>query len=206
MAVSVQKRGWFNGGLHARRNPYVLMLFLAMGSSTILFLFLVLMLVVRKLTVSMPGLAIPHAFWFSTLVLILSSVTLRRARQFFLAERYKEHLQWSSLTLWLGVLFLLTQILGWWQLYQSGFTLQDSMGAAFLYLLSGLHFAHMGGALILLAWAVIDSRTNRTYVDGYLQSIDPAKRTRLQLAYWFWQFADGLWVLLFAVFYFLLRG
>ena len=206
MAVITQKKGWFNGGLHARRNPYILMLFLAMGSSTILFLFLIVMLVVRKLTVSMPGLPIPHAFWLSTFLLSVSSLTLTRARRHFLAEQYRQHLQWSSITLWLGAFFLVTQILGWWQLYQSGFTLQDSMSAAFLYLLSGLHFAHMAGALTLLGWAVLDSRTNRTYVDGYLQSIDPAKRTRLQLAYWFWHFADGLWVLLFAVFYFILRG
>lgn len=206
MAVTAQKKGWFQGGLHARRNPYVLMLYLAMGSSTILFLFLILMLVVRKATVSMPALPIPHAFWLSTLVILVSSATLARARRHFLAEQYRRHLIWSSVTLWLGALFLVTQVLGWWQLYQTGFTLQDSMSAAFLYLLSGLHFLHMAGALSLLAWAVIDSRNNRTYVDGYLQSIDPAKRTRLQLANGFWHFADGLWILLFAVFYFLLAG
>ena len=201
---TTQKKRWFAGGLHARRNPYVLMLVLAMGSSSILFLFLLMMLVARKLTVGMPPLSLPRVFWVSTATLIASSISLFMARRHFMAERYRKHLNGSGIALALGLLFGVTQVVGWWQLYRSGYTLHDSSAAAFLYLLSGLHFLHLLLAMGLLFWAVLDSSRNHTYVDGYLQSLDPAKSTRLQLSSWFWHFTDALWIILFTVFYVLL--
>ena len=204
MALATRKKPWFSGGLHARRNPYPMMLGLAMGSSTILFVFILAMLLARKATTGFGALDIPWVFYFSTVLIAVSSATLWVARQHFLAERYRQHLNWSGITLVAGLGFMLLQIEGWLSLYRSGQTLADSLALAFLYLLSGLHFGHMALAMGLLFWAVMDSSRNRTYVEGYLQSIDPAKRTRLLMAYWFWHFTDGLWLLLLMAFVFVL--
>jgi len=206
MAVALNKRRWFDGGRHARRNPYPMMLGLAMGSSTILFFFILIMLVVRKTSVGLQPLLLPWTFMVSTALIIVSSFTITLGRLAFLKEKYDQHVRWGGITLILGLLFLGLQVHGWQSIYQNGFTMHDSVAAAFLFVLSGLHFAHMVGAIGLLSWALIDSSQNKTYIDGYLQSINPAKRTRLLLAYWFWHFTDILWVLLFLVFYLVLQA
>jgi len=200
MRSATHSRTWFDGGLHARQNPYLWMVGLAMGSSGILFMFLLSMLLVRKFTTGLPPIPIPWAFYVSTGALSLSSALLLQARSYFRKEQYVLHTRLTLYTFALGLTFVLLQLMGWWQLYAWHYLLQDNPSAAFLYILSGLHILHMLVALGIMLWVLLDSLKSKTYVDGYLQGFQPAKRTRLLLANWLWHFADILWLLLFLVF------
>ena len=132
--------------------------------------------------------------------MLLSSITLYIGVYSFKHEHYRQFLNWSGITFALGLLFSLSQFLGWVELLHAGLTLQSSAMAAFIYILSGLHFFHMLAALSLLGWTLLDAAAIRNYIDGYLTSLNPAKRTRLKLTHWFWHFTDVLWLLLFALF------
>ena len=62
MPITKRKRTYFSSSLYARRNPYPLMLVLAMGGSALVFLFIVFMMAVRKLSVGMAPIHVPHVF------------------------------------------------------------------------------------------------------------------------------------------------
>jgi cytochrome c oxidase subunit 3 len=193
------KKAHFRGGLYARQDPYLWIVGLAMVSSSILFIFLLGMLLVRKATVGVAPLPLPSFFYLSTGVLLFSSGTLAYAQQLFEREQYKAHTNWGLVTISLGLVFVVLQLGGWGQLYAAGHLLQSHDSSAYIYLLSGLHILHIVLALIMLSWAMTDSLQSKTYVDGFLQGLNPAKRTRMRLAQWLWHFADGLWVALFLV-------
>jgi cytochrome c oxidase subunit 3 len=73
------------------------------------------------------------------------------------------------------------------------------VAGAFVYLFSGLHFLHVLIGLLGLGWIWWDSYQSRTYVEGYIQSLNPQKMTRWKMVSIFWHFLDVLWIILFAL-------
>jgi cytochrome c oxidase subunit 3 len=175
------------------------MLGLAMGSSVILFFFLLGVLMARKWTTGLDPLPLPSLFYASTVLLLISSGTLVSGHRSFVKESFQGHRKWLVATFLLGVGFVLLQIGGWWQLFAGGHFLNSGDGAAYVYLLTGLHLLHMFIALAMLGWCLSDSLGSKTYIDGYLLGLNPAKRTRMRIAQWLWHFADLLWLALFLV-------
>ena len=198
---SKSEREYFRGARYARRNPYPLMLWLAIGGSTIVFAFMVFMLLVRKFTVGLPPVHIPVIFIFSTLVIALSSGTLSMSQGFLKDEDYRGYLNWMGITVVFGAIFMLSQIIGFYQLYRQGFTLANNHSLAYLYLLAGLHFGHIIVAITLLFWNVLDASRSKNYVDSFIQTLNPAKQTRLLVAIRLWHYIDILWLILFAIMY-----
>lgn len=200
LATGEEPPGYFRGARHSRRNPYPLMLFLAMGGSSLLFVMLLVMLLIRKYTVGIDPIRIPMVFWFSTFVMGLSSGALWLAIDSFKKEQYRQYLNWLGITGALGLLFFFTQVAGGVQLYHSGLRPYDSTATAFVVILAGLHLSHIVLALSFLGWVLMDASRNTSYVDGFIQSLNPTKQTRLQLVTWLWHFLDALWIVLFACF------
>jgi cytochrome c oxidase subunit 3 len=195
-----QRPGFFRGARHARKNPYPLMLLLALVGSSLLFLFLLIMLVTRKYTVGIQPIRLPMVFWLSTMLIGGSSGALWLAIDYFKKEQYRQYLNWLGITAMLGLTFLLSQVVGGLQLFLHGSTIADSPALAFLVIIAGLHFGHILVAIGFLIWTLLDASRNRSYVDGFIQSLNPAKQTRLQLVTLFWHFLDALWIVLFACF------
>lgn len=127
--------------------------------------------------------SIPWGFYSNTAILVLSSVLLH-------VGWVRRHQTGKNLILrpavLLGSLFLLSQAFAWYQLYTHGMDLSHSgQKVSFLYLLSGLHAAHLiGGILFLIyVWATYQRKGHR-----YLES-----------AVYFWHFLGILWVYLLCV-------
>jgi cytochrome c oxidase subunit 3 len=194
------KPGFFRGARFARENPYPLMLILALVGSSMLFLFLLIMLISRKYTVGIQPMRLPMVFWLSTMLIGMSSGALWLAIDYFKKEQYRQYLNWLGITAMLGLTFLFSQTLGGLQLFLTGKTIADSPALAFLVIIAGLHFAHIVVAIGFLGWTLLDASRNRSYVDGFIQSLNPAKQTRLHLVTIFWHFLDALWIVLFACF------
>ena len=124
---------------------------------------------------------VPGTFFLNTAFLIISSVLLhagwnRRAepvgRKFILGS------------LLMGTVFLVGQALGWYLLYSQGVTLAGkNPKMSYLYLLSGLHAAHLIGGLLFLYYVL----------KGYEK---PRPRRYLEIAVYFWHFLGVLWVYL----------
>lgn len=184
---------------YARRNPYYLMLAMALGGSGIMFLFITLAFVSRWDQSGYQAFSLPGAFWLSTLALTLSSGALWQANFYFRHEKYRRYKTWLGLTLLLGLGFAAFQVWGWLSLYQAGVVFSTSIGGSFVYLLSGLHAAHILLGILGLAYLYGNASRNRNYVEGFIDSLNPVKTSWLKLVTWYWHFVDGIWLFLFLV-------
>jgi cytochrome c oxidase subunit 3 len=133
----------------------------------------------------------PPIFTVSTIVIILSSFTMQWA--YHSAKRdelVKLKIAIIATTL-LGFTFLVTQWLGWGQLVdmQVFFGGRGSNpGGSFVYVLSGLHAAHLIGGLIFLLIVTVKTFQYKIHAKS-LQTIE--------LCNTYWHFMDILWVYLF---------
>jgi cytochrome c oxidase subunit 3 len=86
---------------------------------------------------------------------------------------------------------VLLQWVGFRQIWDTGITLHGSGGGQFLYIIAGLHAAHvLGGivALVIIVGKAFASRT-RTY-----------NSVPVELISTYWHFVDLLWIYLFIFF------
>src|SRR6266567_5177434 len=108
---------------------------------------------------------LPALLWVNTLVLLVSSVGMELARRQTKVRAAAVSTQpagpapagaegkmpWLTMTIALGLLFLLGQWMAWKRLAASGFYVATTPSSSFVYLLTGAHAVHlMGGVVALL--------------------------------------------------------
>ena len=182
--------------LTRRREPFRFMLIVGIVGIVFLFLTISLLYVLRKSGTDWVAFHIPAIFWVSTSMILLSSITLHQANVCFKREYFRQYRRLTGLTLSLGILFICTQLVGWWQLTREGIGMKTPAGA-FLYMLTGLHILHILGGIIFLSVAFVHAVKRPEYVDSFVYSVNPPNQLRLQLGTLYWHFVDGLWIYLF---------
>ena len=185
---------------YARKNPYFLMVWLGILGSGIIFMFLTTAFVSRWNQPDYENFRLPFVFYLSTAILLASSLSIFHAQQQLKIEEFSSYKFWLGITLALGCLFMVTQLVGWAELHSSGQALNRSIAGAYIYILSGLHVLHIVVGLALLIWVFLDASKQKNYVDGYLASINPGNKTRLKMLTIYWHFVDILWLYLFVLF------
>jgi len=150
----------------------------------------------RRGTVDWISLPMPTVLWFSTGLLILSSVSLQMT---VIAARRNEHDAIRSGLLAAGVsslAFLGGQLLAWRELAASGrFTAADP-ATAFFYLLTALHGLHVLGGLVALG---------RTTIKAFVlsEACTPQAFGKLTLSVKlcaiYWHFLLLVWLVLFSL-------
>ncbi|SFB78437.1 cytochrome c oxidase subunit 3 [Flexibacter flexilis DSM 6793] len=185
---------------YARRDPYVTMLWIGVLGSAIIFGMITFMYGVLKHKQHWQAIALPPSFWLSTFVIMASSLTLHKANAAIRQENYALYKNQIGATLVLGIVFVVTQLWGWQQLVEQGIVLSGAVAGSFVYVLSGLHIAHLVLGVGVLAWAYWDARKNVAYIDGFIQYLNPVKRARLKLVSIYWHFVDIVWLYLFVFF------
>lgn len=143
---------------------------------------------------------LPSLFYWSTGVILLSSITMHWA---YIAAKKNEIGQVKTgliVTLVLGFVFLVMQIQGWGQLVEAGvFFAGDKSNPAgsFIYVISGLHAAHILAGLVFVAITLIRAMNSKVH----------SKSTNtISMCMTFWHFLDLLWVYLFFFFFFFKDG
>jgi cytochrome c oxidase subunit 3 len=131
---------------------------------------------------------LPSMFYINTGVLLFSSVTCHLA--FFAAK--KDQLTsvrvYLGITLLLGMFFLLSQFLAWKQLVDMKVFFVGNPSGSFLYVLSGLHGAHIiSGVLFILIMLI----------RAFQQLVHSKNILWLGMCTTYWHFLDGLWLYLF---------
>lgn len=183
--------------LTKRREPFAFMLYLAIVGSGLLFFFLLLVFITKEARNQDIPLKTPGVFWVSTFVIIASSLTLQGANKAFKEERFRSYRLNISITLLLGILFIVLQGLGWRKMLSAGITMANNTGGMFIYVLSGLHILHTLGGLIALASANRDAFQRMQYVDSFVYSVNPPNQLKIKLISIYWHFIDILWIILF---------
>ncbi|MBX6379176.1 MAG: cytochrome c oxidase subunit 3 [Thermoflavifilum aggregans] len=134
---------------------------------------------------------LPHQFIFSTTVILLSSLTMALAVKSFRQHQMNQYKMLITITAALGVIFMISQFMGFRFLYAHGVNLTFNVSASLLFIITGLHMLHVLGGVIALL--VMFFRAFRTRIRSY----DPVP---VEVAATYWHFVDILWIYLFGFF------
>lgn len=170
------------------------LLWFGMIGIVMLFAGLTSAVIVRKGDGNWEHFEMPDAFLWSTVIIVLSSLTFI-ATNFFAKKDNQRGLKGSlALTFILGVLFVVFQFEGYEQLYNQGvyFTGKGhNASGSYLYIVSWAHLAHLAGGLISLLVVLFNAFKGKYNSKNLLG---------LQLSSTYWHFLGGMWVYLYIFF------
>ena len=137
-----------------KARSYKLILWFAMLSMTMMFAGLTSAFVVSKSRGDwLKNFQMPSAFFISTIVIILCSVTFLLAKRAIKKDDRKATTNYLLLTLFLGFLFVFFQFKGFGQIVEQGYYFtgpESNITTTFLYIVAVTHLAHLFGGLISL--------------------------------------------------------
>ena len=193
MAVDKKYNEYDNFAFHPHN---VLLVLLLLGLSA-LFLALTLAFLYTRVQSGAPPLRFPALFLFNSLLLLSSSATLSWARRSYKADHTLHYQRALGATILLSILFLLFQVAGWRQMLEQDIHFLSGNAASYLYLISGLHFAHVLAGLPFLILFLQTARQRMVDpVSVLVYFSDPEKRLKLRLLTLYWHFLDALWIYL----------
>ena len=172
-------------------HPHKFTMWVAMGSIVMMFAGLTSAYIVKRNQANWQGFELPKVFWYSTAVILLSSVTMYLANRAIKNRQMAQYRQLIVATAVLGTAFIILQFIGFNDLQTRGIKLVglgSNVAASFLGVIAGVHMVHVLGGIVALLVIVIKAfaGTKKTY------SSVPA-----EVAGTYWHFVDLLWIYLF---------
>jgi cytochrome c oxidase subunit III len=191
-------------------------LFSALAADMLFFVVLVIVFFARQAGIHMDPrshefigdwhpVTLPRILYLNTVILLLSSLAIERARQNIFREvdvleewlglgrpALRRAIPWVVTTLALGILFLAGQVAAWRQLTKQGFAFDRFATPAsyFFYLITGVHAAHV--VLGVLAVAVC------LCILGAFKRVE-YRQIAVDTLAWYWHAMGLAWLVLFAV-------
>ena len=174
-----------------RIHPHKFTLWVAIGSIIMMFAGLTSAYIVKRDQPGWTTFQIPKAFWFSTGVILISTVTVQLALKAFKDREMRRYKNLLTCTALLGILFVALQWFGFSAIWNSGITLHGSGAGQFLYVIAGLHALHVIAGVIALTimFAKAFNKKIRTY-----------NTVPVEIVTTYWHFVDILWIYLFVFF------
>lgn len=177
-----------------KSKTYKQMLLVSMVSMTMMFAGLTSAYVVSKQREDWVNFELPQAFFISTILILLSSLTFFLAKRSLKADQDSKTTGWLLITLALGIAFVFFQFQGFSQLIDAGlyFTGKESnVATSFLYVITMAHMVHILAGIVVLCY-IIWSHFQKKY--------NSSNMLGLELGLIFWHFVDLLWIYLFLFF------
>ncbi|MHA7830926.1 MAG: cytochrome c oxidase subunit 3 [Flagellimonas sp.] len=141
-------------------------------------------------------LELPSAFFLSTAIIILSSITYLIAKKAVAKDNQKMGTVFLLVTLVLGITFISLQFLGFSQMLENGYYFTgptSNIKMSYVFLIAAVHIAHVVAGLISLL-VVLVQQLRKKYT--------PENMLGMELGATFWHFLDFLWVYLILFMYF----
>jgi len=170
------------------------MMWIAIGSLCMMFAGLTSAYIVKRNQSKWLDFDLPVVFYYSTLVIMLSSVTLYLALKSFKAREIERYKFLMALTAVLGVLFAILQFRGFNYLNSHGVQLLgegSNSAASFLFVIISLHVLHVFGGVIALLIV---------FAKSYSKRIKKYSSLPIEIVSTYWHFVDLLWVYLLLFF------
>ncbi|WP_424493107.1 cytochrome c oxidase subunit 3 [Salinimicrobium sp. GXAS 041] len=139
---------------------------------------------------------LPVSFYWSTLVIVLSSVSLWLAHRYISRDQLKKGGIFLVATLALAGLFVFLQFKSFGEIMSAGYFFtgsESTITTSFIYVVVLAHLAHLAGGIIVLL-VLIYNHFKQRYHSG--------QTLGLELGATYWHFVDALWVYLFLFLYF----
>jgi len=182
-------------------HPHYVILTLVLSSITALFLGFSIAYLYTRIQSGIEPVHIPGLFYFNSLILIGSSITLIQAKRAYQNDRTEQFKFLLWITLVLTVFFLIAQIMAWRQLTSLNVHLTTSNLASYLYVISGLHFVHVVAGIPFLSYFIwVAHKRLKEPVSVLIYFSDPDKKRKLSLLNTYWHFLDILWIYLVVFF------
>lgn len=178
-----------NKGLRERTAK--LLLYVSIGSIIMAFAGLTSAYVVTKGSGAGLTFDLPTIFYYSTAIILISSLTINMSLVAARKNNFQQITMWLMITFGLGLAFMFTQYEAWAELYSNKIYFagrQSNAAGSFLYVITGLHVAHLLGGLLYLIGVIIRSTKQQFNAENHL---------KLKLCAIYWHFLDVLWIYLF---------
>ncbi len=169
-------------------NPKKFLLWLGIVSIIMMFAAFTSAYLVRRAEGNWLEFDIPSIFSYSTVVLLLSSVSMHFAYWAAKKDRFLILRSSISITFVLGIVFLVMQVIGWNELTKNNVFLVGNPSGSFFYILSGLHGLHIISALIVLIFALYAA---------FQLKVHAKRLNQIEMCMTYWHFLDLLWLYLF---------
>jgi cytochrome c oxidase subunit III len=175
-----------------RMHPHKFTLWVAIASILMMFAGLTSAFIVKSNQSGWRDIALPKFFWYSTAVILLSSLALQMAVRAIKQREMRQYRTLIAVTLLLGAAFVVLQWFGFESLWRQNITFRGSSGAGqFLYVIFGLHALHVIGGVIALIVMFFRAFFGTTK----LYSSVP-----VEVMATYWHFVDILWIYLLVFF------
>lgn len=142
-------------------------------------------------------LELPQAFFVSTAIIILSSITYILARRAVKKSNQKQATVFLVTTLVLGITFIVLQFIGFSQMLENGYYFTgptSNIKMSYVFLLAAVHIAHVVAGLITLLVVMVQQLRGKYTAQ---------KMLGMELGATFWHFLDFIWVYLIVFMYFM---
>jgi cytochrome c oxidase subunit 3 len=176
---------------------YKLLLWFGMISICMIFAGLTSAFVVSK---SRPDwlseIVLPNIFYYGTVTFVISSFTYILALNQIKKGLNKVGMFFLTLTLFLGLTFIVFQFIGFNELYKIGLVVggpTSEVTISFLGAFALIHLLHLVGGIISLLVVIYNH---------YKQKYNSTQTLGIELSAMYWHFMDFIWVYLFLFFYF----
>jgi cytochrome c oxidase subunit III len=173
-----------------RMNPVKFNMWLFLATIMMTFAGLTSAYIVRRADGDWWSFPLPEAFFYTSILIILSSITMHWAYK----SAQRDEIGRVKTGLWatfiMGAAFGVGQYFGWGWLVENGIFLAGNPNPAgsFLYIISGLHLLHIVGGLIFIG---------ATLWSAYRYRVHKKSMLRITLCSTFWHFLGALWIYLY---------
>ena len=169
-------------------NPRKFILWLFIVSILMLFASFTSAYLVRRAEGNWLEFTVPVVFGYSTVVLVLSSITMHLAYLAAKKDNFNALRIAISITFALGLAFLYMQFQGWIELVRNNVFFVGNPAGSFIYVFTGMHAFHLISGLLVLVFALVAAFRLRIH-DKSLEQV--------QIAATYWHFLDILWIYLY---------
>lgn len=174
-----------------RIHPHKFALWVGIAAIVMMFAGLTSAYIVKSGAAGWEEVKTPTVFWYSTAVLLISSITIQSALRSFKQRAMTQFRALFLVTLVLGIVFVFLQWTGFNHLWNHGVRFEGAGAGQFLYIIFGLHALHVLGGIIALM--VIAAKQFFGKVRSY-------NTTPIEVMCTYWHFVDILWLYLLIFF------
>lgn len=174
-----------------RIHPHKFALWVAIAAIVMMFAGLTSAYIVKSGQPGWEDVKTPTVFWYSTAVLLISSITIQSALRSFKQRAMSQFRSLFLITLILGIVFVILQWTGFKYLWHHGVRFEGAGAGQFLYIIFGLHALHVLGGIVAMIVIAAQQFFGRT------RSYDA---TPIEVMSTYWHFVDALWLYLLIFF------
>jgi cytochrome c oxidase subunit 3 len=181
------KHKWFGDQRRFPKGTYKITTWMLLAAVVMMFVALASAYIFLSGSEQWKPVRIPRTFLISTVLILMSSVTIEKARR-RLEFDLGQYARWLLATLFLGIAFVASQLVAWRQLAADGVFLSSNPHSSFFFLFTGAHGLHLVGGMIALTYLTARSRRLLLGTENE-KRIAAADAVSL-----YWHFMDGLWI------------